>query len=918
MGRTILRVLDGTELSAELSSKLKELLPEFTIEPFKEKPDYKNSIKRRMDSLHAAFLFILDAHPLDPKFTRITKETLTIYANDALRACDLSSERFKDWQRELEKFTGALISVLRSEWPWPDGDALTSAISCLNEAEQYVLMREGRPDIATLTPMDFGRGPEYILQWDESLPPYSEQWLAELKTIKANAAFITPGWFRGLKEHEHAYFANLLSDVDSAASISPDRLIADLEELLVLLDTEKKATPSIAWGLELQNIHAHKPPFSKWFSSLSKPRQEMIRVLSGPSTVTTLEDSIQKCILFLTGKKTDPAFTAELRNSISMPLWYALLPNHQQFFLKHVLKDARKIEDVVSFLSSRHRTLPAPANFGRHSILRLNNDEVLPLSAKRFRSSHISSRDVIPLKSGLPRAIQQRHCDSNLAHIMSYATAEQRILLQTLISPLDFIPESVAASLPDRIPPDWALFQQARDTVVHSEHAPRIFQHNHPYNYAKIYYYTTSRDPDSLRLIAKTRETIAAVEELQRNIGKLKKDISSLLLKLEGVPAENEKEKKLLKDKIGVLREEVRALEARLPVFSQRIDDIKGLIEEYNGVLNSSFGSATLFDYNGRELFLSSLEQLIILTQEGYSYGSCVSGKDRKAMELMHTDAMLIYKDLYGHWPSFAHASSSPERIRFVTIVAKLYLSHHQHELAGQNAPGSEGIKTPSVYLPADICAEISRLSECPEGLDYDDKLATNNEVRHISKHFSEGSEKMYIVPTPQLKATLIARQLGNELCTQLYNSLLGLLNQRHLFKPKPNLNLIKEMAQIVAQSFFAKDVLPTGIAEIKKVMKEPSSGDTNIERMAKIIAIVSQRPPDEASRTDTTKIVYEGINALTTPSVKNYDLVKYATDLARQWNSLFERSKAERIKEESSSDEDVSSPSPGRETYTL
>ena len=51
MGKTILRVLDGTVLSSALSSKLQELLPGYTLETFKEKPDYATSIKHRVESL---------------------------------------------------------------------------------------------------------------------------------------------------------------------------------------------------------------------------------------------------------------------------------------------------------------------------------------------------------------------------------------------------------------------------------------------------------------------------------------------------------------------------------------------------------------------------------------------------------------------------------------------------------------------------------------------------------------------------------------------------------------------------------------------------------------------------------------------------------------------------------------------------
>ena len=135
MGKTILRVLDGTVLSSALSSKLQELLPGYTLETFKEKPDYATSIKHRVESLHAAFSFILDAYPLDPKFTYFTKQTLMTFADGAKHQCDLTKTTADELHKELEKFTGALVSAIQIAWPWSDSSSQRTkkAIACLNE-----------------------------------------------------------------------------------------------------------------------------------------------------------------------------------------------------------------------------------------------------------------------------------------------------------------------------------------------------------------------------------------------------------------------------------------------------------------------------------------------------------------------------------------------------------------------------------------------------------------------------------------------------------------------------------------------------------------------------------------------------------------------------------------------------------------
>ncbi|WBV69015.1 hypothetical protein PGH46_02135 [Legionella pneumophila] len=59
----ILRVLENTILSPQVFDTLERLLPGYKVEYFKEQPDYRKSIARRIDSLHDAFSFILKAYP---------------------------------------------------------------------------------------------------------------------------------------------------------------------------------------------------------------------------------------------------------------------------------------------------------------------------------------------------------------------------------------------------------------------------------------------------------------------------------------------------------------------------------------------------------------------------------------------------------------------------------------------------------------------------------------------------------------------------------------------------------------------------------------------------------------------------------------------------------------------------------------
>jgi hypothetical protein len=807
----ILRVVDGTVLSPELSRTLDELLPNHKIEYFQNKPDYAQSIEHRIDSLHDAFLFILDAYPLDPKFTNLNADTLRNYAQLCKGNCDLTKGSVEELHKELEKYTAKLVDVLSVGWEWPKGKAVKEAIACLNEAEQYVLMGKGRYDLATLTPIQIGTETEYVLQLDESLPPYYDQIVTELETLKENNYPKTPAWFRHLSEYQQAYFCNLdIKKLDATA------VMQDFNNFMSIWDEAQKNSLSLT--SDLNKIKNHAAPYPNWFNSLNMAQQAMVRVLSeDPASFDSHLRSFKKTLIELATKLT---YNRTLGLIPRLPQWYWVLPKTQQSFLAQVLKKEKNVEDAVSFISSRHRTLPLPANFAAHSLIKLNkNGDKEVFFGRRFRSSHIASRDCLDF----PEAVQQRHGDANLAQVKSKAREGQFRLLQTLISPihaLDYVPSAVTDFLPE-LPPDLELYKIARAAVKRSENALLTLQHNHPFNIAKIYYYTKADDPDSL-----------------------------LLLEIAGN-------------------------------YVSTIPGLKELLTDYENLLNSPLGTATFWDYDGRELFLSSLEQIITLTFGGYSYGSCVSGKDRKAIELMHTDAMILYKAKYGSWPKFGDPKEKTERVNFVEILTDLYMSRHQHVHAGQNAPGSEGIKTPAMYLPKDVADAINKRLGTEKGLDYDDRLATDNEVKNISKDL-----KNNLLPENELLCKLMARQLGELQCTRLYDSLSALINEERRFQPKTwGLGWFDSSKKESGGT-------PTGIQSIRELMLDEHAGKNNVNRMEKIFATVLSRPEADTSRTKETNSVYSRIRDMLRPLKSGLNLDKAAEDAVTEWSQLFEESK--------------------------
>lgn len=860
---TVLRLMEHTELPPQLMTKLGELLPNFRLLPFKKKPNYQANIERRITSLHEAFLFILEAYPLDAQFTPLRKETLIDYANEALAACDFDSQSVESAHQELERFTEQLIKVLVTAWRWTPSSELKEAIACLNEAEQYVIMRKGRADVATLTPIGFEHAGEYVLQVDESLPPYNDIFLHELRLIKEQAFPKTPAWFRNLNQAQQVYLCHPTHNEPSA-----DNLIAALSELQSTWQNIKMTSVDLNADLNLINNQLH--PLPAWFNALNPRDQELIKTLSASPAIIDIELISLKQLL--NNKRTDSDFNHQLKNMSQIPLWYWVIPKHQHYFLEQVLKDDQPIEQLISFLSSRHRTLPIPANFGQHSLYRVMLEDgeytIRPLFVKRVRSAHIASRDGLKESARYPLAVLNLHADRNLAQVLSFANQGQPVLFQTLISPVDlsnFLPEFLRGHLPDlptwvkeclpHLPPDWNLHDMARAAVARSQKAAEITEHNHPFNKARYIIPTQSNNPDSLALLADVKQSVTLVRDLNNRINRLLA----------------QKAQEQIQERILALDIEIHSLQRVLPLFHKNIDQLETLASEYKSVLESPVGSATIWDYSGRELFLSSLEQLIIWAQDGYSYGSCVSGKDRKAIELMHTDAMLLYKERYGTWPKITDATEQPQqRAGFVSLLADLYLSRHQHVLAGQNAPGSEGIKTPYRYLPLDVCTKINEGLGTPHGLALDDQLASANEVKDILMNMRMSAD---LIPQNKFLPRLITKQLGEAVCTELYDILALLISQERLFN---------------APRFLGFGLFPPhGIANIYKIIFDKNSGDNNMDRITKIMTVVLGRPEEDKSRTKETIAIYRGILSLLDPQPEGT-----AAAVISSWNELFETTK--------------------------
>jgi hypothetical protein len=808
-----LRLLKGTTLTPELKQALERLIPEYQVENYAPQADYQLSYQRRVESLYQAFLFILksypprDSYPANVNPPAITTETLEVYAANCRSHCDLASKSEKALQDNLVKFTASLVNALALIWYHPKSSTpVDEAIACLNDAEQYLLMSKGRPSTATLIPMRLDNETKFVLQYDEALPSYTPELLADLQQIKKSKYTLTPLWFYKLPTYQQLYLH----------ACNPTQVKSELIDFITLFTAIQASSPD--WKTDLKNIEAgNAENLPEWFKKLSPALKDMTRELANEPDA--FGDKLKKFRKDIDAISQIPNFSPFMEKIRDISLWYWLLPTRQQYFLAYVLENSTNLADAVSFVVSRHRTIPAPANYGAHSLYIIDsNGKTEQRYARRYRSSHVASRDCLDW----PQQVQKSICQSNFNKVTEFVKPGQLVLMQTLISPIhlfDIMPDMITRSFDL---PDLDLNKLARELKLQSHVGSTTFQHNHPYNLAKYLYYTTSNDRDSSKLIQGIKESPAGSKP-----------------------------------------------------------SVQTLLKEYEAVLKSHPGTATVFDYDGRELFLSSLEDLLILEADGYSYGSCVSGKDRKTIQLIHTDAMILFKDKYGVWPQFGWPKDKLERMRFVDIVVDLYISRHHHELAGQNAPGSEGIKHASTYFPKDIVESINRRLNNTEALIHDDRLATNNEVKKITYDFST---KM--LEEHRLISKLMAIQLGEDKCRGLYDALVLLISVKNQFTIPSSSYQLSFMS--------SKEDTPRGIQAIHDVLYNEASGKTNVERMENIFFSVLKRPEKGDNRRDATNSVYNRIRALFKPLPQDTTLNTLVENAVNEWTDLFNKSKAE------------------------
>lgn len=389
------------------------------------------------------------------------------------------------------------------------------------------------------------------------------------------------------------------------------------------------------------------------------------------------------------------------------PKWFKVMPAwEQKYLLAHLRNPDATMDNINSKILSiptALRHVPGLANYSEH-ILRIYNKEPdgqyhLAVESRRERSGIVCPVDLYKKDENVER---QRLTDDNVAQLITSTLKERAlrylekwpqtsqpiklpILVQTLLSP-----GVLSALLNGGSNNNSMMIENKNEAIRKLKEAfanPTTEAHQNFFsqlgldvNSSGMITYTN----DSGKSI--TVEPVIVSTNHSVNIWR----ILPVPLKQEEKTPNNNNAKTLLEaanEFVSVHQNDASA--------KNDIDILLNAMKDYQ--TTPSLAPAR----RHRPLFLSSLEQIIAEKSGGVGYGSCKSGKDRKGMETLHTDAMLVYQSRYHVLPKY---NDTPEnREKFVAIFVELYQTYHHQEVASLNASGSRGLKELNHILPEDI-----------------------------------------------------------------------------------------------------------------------------------------------------------------------------------------------------------------------
>ncbi len=445
------------------------------------------------------------------------------------------------------------------------------------------------------------------------------------------------------------------------------------------------------------------------------------------------------------------------------PKWFSAMEDWQQrYILQHLKKPPtatlENIDDRLLTIPSSLRFIPGLANYSEH-ILKVTNTETGKIlhESSRMRSSVVCAID---LSDNKLTAERQRITDDNI----------EQVLLNAINDIKEKLPKNLNAKVKEEILQRNAILEIP--ITIQTLLSPSVLQSfsvllgSGGVSDAAMVENKNIAIDKFIKLFENPKSK--ASEEMFKHLGLSKEGLIDVAFEGEPVKIkpiiiatnhpvnklrtmkgpfdiEESKRNQLFSDKLLTL--------ATKPYIAKDSGLLVAAVSNYKALLSNQ-----KVTHAHRHLFMSSLEEIITEQCSGVAYGSCKSGKDRKGMEVLHTDAVLTYFAKYKELPSYF--DGEVKRKQFIDIFVHLFNSGHQQDMASQNAPGARGIKELKNILSKDIYAAIEK-SLPKDGLKEANQIASLNKPKTklitvkalVEKNIEFLNEQGLLPPEPINKA---------------------------------------------------------------------------------------------------------------------------------------------------------------------
>jgi len=651
MVKMILRIQNGIDPSPTLLENLKAALGDFEIQYFEplgpDAPvDFSVHYQKRIDCILNAFDFLVD------NSSDSNKDKLRVLSQWLREKYTLPEKLDQDaCEYQRGECLGVVIDALMQEF----GFSKEKAKEYLNLADQYDLLRRGRPNQATLTDIskivgDSGGNPRWALQVDKQVDPLHPDTKKEFYNIKTHDHPDTiPDEFLKLSATSQLYLlnmspANLMESCPESLAgniqVELGRIMEKCEELSKLYESSEHPLPDDL------NLKANDPNwFSDKESACFKRLFRELYIHCNKNFKTILKE------IKNTEKEVETFVLSEKYNKslLELPFWYYQQSPWERRFLWSVLQELDS--EHFNLVPSRLRSILTLANAKKRSLYTVEeNDTLRLLSGDRLYSAHLASRKTIKLSP----TIQFLHCQRNLEQIVKLSGKPEKTPLfeGTLITPIEAL-----VKIPG-LPPDTFLHKTLNWVVksLVSQGFPKIYTHNHAVNYWRNFSYASNND-------IKSNDFLAYLKSWLEENGETPAAVS-----------------------------------------------VRIMVEQYESILVNKPDWDDI-----RALFVAALEYRLAQRTGLIAHDTCVSGKDREGLLQVILDAKDLFEFIYKKFPEL---HKEDEYLKLTVLFLILLSNEHQILEAEFGAPGAHGLKTLSRYLPSDIVDIINRWGLNAEAMD--------------------------------------------------------------------------------------------------------------------------------------------------------------------------------------------------------